>query len=224
MDDPRQQREDFARLESVLAERRDDSLGYFGRVAGEWDKIRSELFGGAFTPPALLALLSADWVVADIGCGTGNASEQLAPHVRRVIAVDPSQPMLDAAAKRLSAFGNVELRQGSVERLPIEDASLDAAVLVLVLHYVEDVAGALREVRRALKPGAVCLIVDMVEHDRQEFRRMMGHRRAGFAEREALDLLGDAGFVDARWRALPPSPESRGPGLFVATARRKAKG
>ncbi len=224
MDDPRQQREDLSRLDAVLAERRDDSLGYFGRVAGEWDKIRSVLFGAAFTPPALLALLSADWVVADIGCGTGNAAEQLAPHVRRVIAVEPSQPMLDAAGKRLGEFENVELRLGGVERLPIEDQSIDAAVMVLVLHYVEDPAAALREVRRVTRPGGVCLLVDIVEHDRQDFKRAMGHRRSGFAERETLDLLADAGFTDARWRALPPSPGSRGPGLFVATARRKARG
>ena len=70
--------EDDHRLEGVLAERRMDSVSFFGRVGGEWDAIRNELFGERLTALGLLSLLHADWTVADIGCGTGNAAELLA--------------------------------------------------------------------------------------------------------------------------------------------------
>ena len=55
---------------------------YFGRVAGEWDDIRAELFGREFTTEALLGLLSRTLTVADFGCGTGNAAAMLAPSGR----------------------------------------------------------------------------------------------------------------------------------------------
>src|SRR5262245_24355051 len=86
--------EDQRRLRAVVAERRTDSLSFFGRYAGEWDHLRTELFGGRFTSLALLSLLRRDWSVADLGCGTGNASELLAPVVERVYAIDVSEPML----------------------------------------------------------------------------------------------------------------------------------
>jgi ArsR family transcriptional regulator len=220
LDNDRQTRDDLLRLESVVAARGQDSQAFFGRVVGEWDSIRTELFGAGFTPPALLGLLDPAWVVADIGCGTGNAPEHLASHVRRVIAVDQSQPMLDAAAKRLSRFANVEFRHGSAEALPIDDGSIDAAVCVLVLHHVEDPVVALGEMRRVLKPGGVALIVDMTAHQREEFRQRMGHRRLGIAADEMIAMLTEAGLVEARVSALPVAPSARGPSLFVATARR----
>ena len=46
--------------------------------------------------------------------------------------------MLQAAKKRLQPFENVELRRGDLEALPIDDARLDAATMMLVLHHVPE--------------------------------------------------------------------------------------
>jgi ubiquinone/menaquinone biosynthesis C-methylase UbiE/DNA-binding transcriptional ArsR family regulator len=215
-------REDARRLAAVLAERRLDSQSFFGRMAGEWDSIRARLFGSAFTLQAMLALLPRRWVVADLGCGTGNAAELLAPHVERVVAVDRSDVMLDAARKRLRGLKNVEFAEGAMERLPLPDRSADAAVCVMVLHHVPEPGAAVREMARVLRAdrgGSVVLIVDMVQHDREEYRRTMGHMHLGFSERTIESLLHEAGFVDGRVWELPSDPDARGPGLFAATAR-----
>ena len=79
--------QDDARLAEVMAERATDSRSFFGRVAGEWDHLRRELFGERFTAEAMLGLIDPDWTIADIGCGTGNASDQLSPYVKKVIAI-----------------------------------------------------------------------------------------------------------------------------------------
>ena len=85
--------------------------GVLPSAAGQWDRLRRELFGERFDLAALAGLLDDDWVVGDLGCGTGQIAAALAPFVRRVIAVDSSRAMLQAARQRLGALDNVELRQ-----------------------------------------------------------------------------------------------------------------
>jgi ArsR family transcriptional regulator len=208
--------EDDRRMAAVLAERRSDSLAYFGRVAGEWDAIRGQLFGSRFTAEALLSLLPPGWRVVDIGCGTGNIAELLAPHVAEVVAVDLSEPMLEAARRRLDGQENVDFRIGSADDLPLDDGSCDAATAGLMLHHVDDPLAVLREARRVLKPNGVLLIIEMLPHDRAEYREQMGHLHLGFSEAELRDLCTRAGFGEPRVCELPVDPEGRGPGLFAA--------
>src|SRR4029077_1747730 len=118
-----------------------------------------------------------------LGCGTGQVSELVAQHLAKVIAVDGSIEMVQAARKRLKSADNVDIRRGEMEALPIDDAKLDPAIVALVLHHVPEPARALAEVHRALKPGGRVLIVDMLPHDREEYRQQMGHVWLGFSEK-----------------------------------------
>src|SRR4051812_16898812 len=61
---------DRFRLERLLAEKQNDTQAFFAGAAGEWDKLRRDLYGTTFSDAALLALLPSDYVVADLGCGT----------------------------------------------------------------------------------------------------------------------------------------------------------
>jgi len=210
--------EDERRLASVLAARRTKSQEFFSSSAGQWDRMRAELFGAGFHLAALAALAQPDWVVGDLGCGTGQTSAALAPFVARLIAVDSSAAMLHAAKRRLQGFPTADLRRGELEDLPIDDGMLDLALLVLVLHHVPEPAKALAETARVLKPGGRLLVVDMVPHDREGYRQQMGHAWLGFSEDQIRRELGGTGFGDVRIVALPPDPDAKGPGLFVATA------
>jgi len=67
-----------------------------------------------------------------------------------VIAVDRSRAMLKAARQRLAPLRNVEVRSGALEALPIADATLDAALVCLVLVHVAEPLVVLREAARAL--------------------------------------------------------------------------
>ena len=213
---------DQRRLQTVLAERRTKSQEFFSTSAGQWDRLRDELFGEYFHLSALTAFADAAWTVGDLGCGTGQMTAALAPFVRHVMAVDGSAAMLQAARKRLQQFDNVELRRGDLEALPIDDQRLDAATLTLVLHHLPEPDRALREVSRVLRPGGRVLIVDMLPHDRESYRQQMGHVWLGFSEEHLRRLLSASGFDDVRIVSLPPDPKSKGPALFVATANREA--
>jgi ubiquinone/menaquinone biosynthesis C-methylase UbiE/predicted transcriptional regulator len=210
---------DAQRLRSVLAQRRLRSQEFFSSAADQWDSVRLELFGQRPDLGALLGLLDDRWTVGDLGCGTGQLSASLAPVVGRVIAVDESPAMLAAARVRLDEQPNVELRQGALEALPLADGTLDAAVLFLVLHHVVEPAAVLAEVRRVLRPEGRLLVVDMMPHEREEYRRQMGHVWQGFSAEQLEGWLAAAGFAGVRYRPLPPDPQAKGPALFAASAR-----
>jgi SAM-dependent methyltransferase len=212
--------QDQRRLQSALAERRSKSQEFFSSSAGQWDRLRDELFGDRFHLAAMAAFADADATVGDLGCGTGQVSAALAPFVARVIAVDGSPAMLQAARKRLQPYGNVDLRRGELESLPIDDSTLDTATVMLVLHHVADPQKAMREAARVLKPGGRFVLVDMLPHDRDSYRQQMGHVWLGFSEEQIEGWFKDAGFSAIRIVALPTDAKSKGPALFVAVGRK----
>ena len=212
--------QDARRVKSVMTRRQTASQQFFESGAGRWDKIREELFGRASHLHALGGLLDERWIVGDLGCGTGQVAAALAPFVTGVIAVDRSGEMLQAARKRLRDWPNVEVRRGELEALPVDDGSLDAATLMLVLHHTPDPAAVLAAAARALRDGGRLLVTDMLPHDREEYRQQMGHVWLGFSEDHVRRLLSVAGFEQARVSALDPDGDAKGPALFVATARK----
>ena len=212
--------QDARRLKGVLTRRQTKSEEFFASASGQWDRLREELFGRTSALRALPALVDPKWVVGDLGCGTGQTAEVLAPFVARVIGVDRSGEMLQSARRRLKEWPNVEVRRGALEALPIDDAELDAALLLLVLHHVPDPSAALAESVRVLKRGARIVICDMLPHEHEDYKQQMGHVWLGFGEAQMSRLLGAAGYTDVRVVPLPPDSEAKGPALFVASGVR----
>ena len=206
--------QDRQRLNAVLEVRRDKSAAFFSAAAGDWERMRMELFGGNAELLPLLALLDESIVVGDFGCGTGQIARTLSPFVQRVIGVDASPAMLQAAKQRSSS--NIELREGRLEELPLADGEVDVALLFLVLHYVVEPARVLKEAARSLRPGGTVLVVDMMPHDREEMRETMGHVWPGFSSDQMNGWLDAAGFTHVRHIALPVDARAKGPALFAA--------
>ncbi len=209
--------QDAKRLEAVLA-RRDGARRFFAGAAGAWDELRAKVYGRAFGAEALLSLLPPAWTVADLGCGTGALTAALAPRVRKVIGVDRSAAMLQAARRRTEGLGNVELHEADLARLPLAAGSCDAALLVLVLAYQEDPGPTLAEAHRVLRSAGRLVVVDAARHSDEELRRRMGQVHPGFEPEELAERVRAAGFADTTARALPPEPGASGPGLVVVTA------
>jgi ubiquinone/menaquinone biosynthesis C-methylase UbiE/DNA-binding MarR family transcriptional regulator len=212
--------QDARRLKGVLGRRQSKSEEFFASAAGQWDRLRRELFGAASPLQALPALIDSRWTVGDLGCGTGETAAALAPFVAQAVAVDRSGEMLQAARRRLRGMVNVDVRRGELEALPIADGELDAAVMMLVLHHVPDPGAVLQEAARTLKPRGRFVLCDMLPHDHEEYKQQMGHVWLGFGDDQLRRLLGSAGFEDIRIVPLSVDPEAKGPALFVASALR----
>ena len=212
--------QDQLRLQRRLRDRAHDSQAFFAGAAAGWDQLRAQLYGESFAIEAMLALLPDEHVVADLGCGTGAVAERVAPHVRQVIGIDNSAAMLKAAKKRLAGADNVDLRRGDLRAIPIDDAACDAALLLLVLTYVPDPLSVLTDAARILKPSGKLVIVDLLPHARDDFRREMGQLASGFSSDHLSTLLSQAGLTRPTIRPLPPEPSAKGPALFLATAQK----
>jgi ArsR family transcriptional regulator len=213
-------RQDQLRLQQQLRQREVNSQTFFAGAAAEWDRLRGELYGERFSIAALLALLPGDMIVADLGCGTGNLTAELAGNVKQVIGVDNSSAMLKAAKKRTAGLANVQLRKGDLSAVPIDTGSCDAALLVLALTYVPEPAMVVNEMARILKPAGRACVVDLLPHDREEFRRQMGQTSLGLESRSVEKMMRDVGLTEVRMRPLPPEPNVKGPALFIATGER----
>ena len=212
--------EDLRRLEVILAQRDGDSASLFRRLGSRWESVRREQFGEAYLPPALLALLPEVGRAVDLGCGTGELLGLLSAVCGEVVGIDREAAMLEVAQRRTAELSNVRLERALLDALPLPDHSVDLATCLLVLHHVRELAPVAAEVGRVLRPGGRWVVVDMVAHDRDDFRRSMGHAHAGFSE-DQLQALAEAGDMRLRRTTiLTPDPSAQGPGLFVAAFTR----
>jgi ArsR family transcriptional regulator len=213
--------QDQLRLQRLL-QQRNDSQSFFAGAAGKWDSLRGQLYGRHFSTAACLGLLSSNLIVADLGCGTGQIAADLAPFIHRVIGIDNSAAMLKAARRRLTNLSNVELRRGELTSIPIDNDSCDAALIVLALTYIADPPAAIREAARILKPGGRAVIIDLLPHDRDDFRRQMNQHWPGFDQELIRRWLTEADLEATVSRSLPPEPNVKGPALFLASGVKSA--
>lgn len=149
-----------------------------------------------------LALLLPPGTVADLGCGEGYLTIEAARWARRVIAVDRSADVL-ARARELAArreVRNITWRRGELEDLPLEDGTVDLALLSQSLHHAENPSRALEEAHRILVPGGRVLLLDLRRHNESWVRDRLGDRHLGFEDGELQRLMEEAGLTDVRVR------------------------
>jgi SAM-dependent methyltransferase len=101
-----------------------------------------------------LAGVRAGQHVVDVGCGPGALTTELVTRVgpENVAAADPSASFVTAARER---HPGVDVRQGPAEQLPFPDASFDAAIAQLVVHFMKDAVAGLREMARVTRRHGV---------------------------------------------------------------------
>jgi ubiquinone/menaquinone biosynthesis C-methylase UbiE len=151
-------------------------------------------------------------VVLDVATGTGNTALALAPLVQRVTGLDLTPEMLDQARRVAVERGitNVDWVLGDAQELPFPDATFDVWTARAAPHHFHDLAQALAEALRVLKPGGRAVVVDG-SGPRQardllhqvEITRDPSHVRMRTLD-EWIEILEGAGFVveDARVRQL----------------------
>lgn len=159
--------------------------GLLGQIGGQLMSLDRAL------PAWVLDLLQVDPSdsVLEVGPGPGLGLELAAAkaYAGRVVGVDPSETMLRMARRRnlpQIRAGRVELRQGTVDQLPLSDATFDKAMTMNSLHLWPSPVAGLLEIRRTLRPGGrIAVAITRFSHaspDKWE------------------QYLNDSGFADVR--------------------------
>jgi ubiquinone/menaquinone biosynthesis C-methylase UbiE/DNA-binding MarR family transcriptional regulator len=186
---------DLAALRLALRKRQDKMRAYFDQLAGK--------FGRHYVPgrswkglAEMLLQLLPPMVIADLGAGEGTLSQLLAQRARRVIAVDNSEKMVEFGQDLARKHGvdNLEYRQGDLEALPVDDASVDLALFSQSLHHAPHPGAAVAEAWRILKPGGRIAVLDLVRHHFEQARELYADLWLGFSEVELQGFLRGAGF------------------------------
>lgn len=196
--------------------------GSFLTTDGAYDAFMGR-YSNALAPPfADLAGITTGMAVLDIGCGPGALTAVLADRVGpgSVTAVDPSPPFVAACARRCPG---VDVLAGDACGLPVPDRAVDAALSLLVLHFVEDAAGAASELRRVVRAGGIAAAcvwdadreMDMLRHY-WDAVRSVDAVTAGAARvlrfgapGEVAAWLDAAGCVDVEERTIDVATEYR---------------
>ncbi|MGI9100466.1 MAG: class I SAM-dependent methyltransferase [Solirubrobacteraceae bacterium] len=110
--------------------------------------------------------------VLELGAGTGLNLAHYPPGLEQLVLTEPEEPMLRRLRERAAAHHPpATVVAAPAERLPFADASFDTVSATLTLCTVDDLAAALREVRRVLAPGGRLLFLEHVRADDERLAR-----------------------------------------------------
>lgn len=192
-------------------------LSHADKRGGRWDPEEFLATGEVEVDVQLAALTAAGWprgrgLALDFGCGAGRLSRALARHFERVIGIDVSASMIEAARRLNADVPNAEFRENASPRIErIADASVDFVFSHITLQHIppELAEGYVAEFFRVLAPGGVAVFQFVDDADESlrgrvfgiasnrwlnPLRRVLWRRRAVFEmhplpERRLLDLL-----------------------------------
>jgi ArsR family transcriptional regulator len=214
---------DAAALGRVMEARAARTRSFFDAVGPEWDALRKVFNDDALRARAVTRLVDPALRVADVGTGTGILALELARLGLRVVAIDHSTRMLDAARSKLEEEGlsGIELRQGEAGALPLADGEVDAALAHMVIQYLPSPAEAIREMARAVRPGGVVVVVDFVAHEHEWMRQELGVTWLGFSLDEIEGWFSEAGLVEVQLETHEGLSTARDlPATVIASGRR----
>ncbi len=98
--------------------------------------------------------------VLDVGCGAGFHLPRFAEQAARVIGVEPHLPLLALARRRTAGLPTVQVREGTAQRLPLPEASVDVAHARWAYFFGPGCEPGLRELARVVRRGGVAFVVD----------------------------------------------------------------
>jgi SAM-dependent methyltransferase len=179
---------------------------------GRWSRLVARDFLSWLAVPA-----GKDWL--DVGCGTGALTQTIlaAANPRNVKGIDPSAGFIEYAQAR-TADRRASFALGDAQQLPVEPASVHAAIAGLVLNFVPKPALAVAQMARAVRHGGVVAVYVWDYADKMELMRYFwdaavsldpkaldldeGRRFPVCAPAPLADLFADGGLPEIEVRAI----------------------
>lgn len=223
VEDSPERAEDRENLERVLAKRRQKAEEYFNLIAGRLGKNYCP--GRSWEAIGHLVLhLVPSLAIADLGAGEGLLSQLLARRAKQVYCIDRSPKMVEVGTELAKANGleNLSYLLGDIEAVPLEDASVDLALLSQALHHANHPEKAISEAYRILKPSGQILILDLKEHHFEKARDLYADTWLGFAQNKLHAWLKNASFENVEVSTVSKETQEPGFETLLATGSKPA--
>jgi ubiquinone/menaquinone biosynthesis C-methylase UbiE len=189
-----------------MSERKEE---YWSRFAHTFDGDQKYIAGGAIQQAVISRLPEERNLgeAVELGCGRGYFTKAIARNATQVLATDLSDEMVEAARTELKEFQNITVQKADCENTGLQSEKFDAAVMVNVVHFIENPDKCLQESYRILRPGGLLLLADYTGYGMQWLEMMkMGMRfprrwgkppryaKKGLSPDELSSLVESAGF------------------------------
>ncbi len=169
-----------------------------------------------------LMAIPSDAQVLDVGCGSGWATRLMAEKISngQVVGIDIADEMIKLASETSRSFSNVDFYVASAEKLPFDDEEFSHAFSMESLYYYADIAGALREIKRVLKPGGLFVTVVDLYQENLPSHQWVAQLKVPvqlLSTGDYRSLFERAGFVNVRDQRLydpAPIPDDYSGGSF----------
>ncbi len=189
---------DEVRLKEILRQREDSISGLNERLLEPGQSWLTWSRALGFFLPGL--------DVADLGCGDGTITLEIARFARSVVGVEYNQKILAIAKERADRLNleHVTFQADRIEALSLPEASMDFVLFSQSLHHLPKPELGLREAARILRPGGRMTIMELAPHQEEWVREKLGHVWLGFETEALTQMMHDVGLQSIKIEANPP--------------------
>lgn len=192
---PEEIENDNVKIAMILKKRQEQAEEYFASINENEHKQLMQFLDNIFSSAEIANVIKEHFhTILDIGCGNGRNLPVLAPFCDKVLGVDRSAKMLQMAehlAKKAALC--YELFNSDVTLLPFANDTIDAIFINMVLHHVPVPQQAINEAARVLRKNGKIFLIDMAEHNDENFRDTQGDLWLGFSQEDLINWLNVAG-------------------------------
>lgn len=189
---------DEVRLKEILRQREDTISGLNERLL--------EPGQSWLTWARTLSLFLPQMDVADLGCGDGTITVEIARFARSVVGIESSEKVLSLAkdlAKRKS-LNHVTFKKEQIEDLSLATESFDFVLFSQSLHHLPQPELGLQQAARILRPGGRLIIMELASHEEDWVREKLGHQWLGFDSEALSTLMKKVGLTSISIETNPP--------------------
>ncbi len=195
----------------------------FKEKAGDWDanELRKKMSNAIGSSILQNVKLNTQMTVIDFGAGTGLISSQIAPHVKKITAVDVSESMLQKLISKEELKGKVEILCQDITVNPI-GIEYDLIMSAMAMHHVKDTDNMIQKFADHLKPGGQIALADLDTEDGGfHATPTEGVFHQGFNREEFARKLENVGFTDIKFLTAHVAERRNGSyPIFLALGRR----
>lgn len=173
----------------------------FKQKAGDWDanQMRQQLSSAIGASILEHVTLGSNMEVMDFGAGTGLLTSHVAPHVKKIAAVDTSMSMLNKLSEKSEFQGKVTAVCQDITQKPL-DGQVDLIISAMAMHHVQDTVGLIKSFANHLRVGGKVALADLDEEDGTFHPAdTEGVYHHGFNRDELKTIMTKTGFLNIRF-------------------------